>query len=133
MPTNVGDESRTLLRGKPRHTGNFGRRDLAPEEIIRVVKERYRISNYLSGALAFWILGAAAVASGLQITEPHSGRNGTLTLPFVVLLVGTAMSACILAVKFALYRCPVCDKNLIGFHPDKFHCPRCGAQVKEPA
>jgi hypothetical protein len=129
--TNISGESQARPDGKVRDMGNFGRRELAPEEIIRLVKERFRICDYLSRALGFWLLGAAVIAAGFQITEPDSSRNYGPTVLFVMILIGSAMSACILAVKFALYRCPVCDRSLIRSREDKFHCPRCGAQVKE--
>jgi hypothetical protein len=129
---NISGESPAQLGRTLRHMGNFGRRELAPEEIIRVVKERFRICNYLFRLWACWLVGALVVT----VLPDAIGFNlvGDSQLVFVVLItVGAAIFACAMALTFALYRCPVCDKYLSRFRSDKFHCARCGAQVKESA
>jgi hypothetical protein len=112
-----------------RHKGNFGRRDLAPGEIIRLVKERYRTCNYLFNVGGIWIgIGGICVFASTRGTNQNDSA-----LPFVVMLIGIAIFSAAFAFTLAIYRCPVCDKYLSRFRPDKLHCPRCNAQVKEAA
>jgi ssDNA-binding Zn-finger/Zn-ribbon topoisomerase 1 len=113
-----------------RHTGNFGRRDLASDEIIRLVKERFRICKYLFRLGAIWIAAGAVLICGFAFSA-REDEFGEAALN--VELIGFAIFAAAFALTLAIYRCPVCDKYLSRFRADKFRCPRCGAQIKESA
>jgi hypothetical protein len=126
-------ESPTRLSGKPRHIGNFGRRELSPEEIIRLVKERFRICNYLFRVGGCWIFGIFAIEVVPKLTGCSPGRDNLSDWILVLMMIGAAIFTCAMALTFALYRCPVCDKYLSRYRSDKFHCAGCGVQVKEPA
>jgi hypothetical protein len=111
-----------------RHTGNFGRRDLAPDEIIRVVKERFRTCNFLFSLGGIWIAVGALLLYGLTPIAKYEefGWAGPC-----VMLIGFAIFTGAFAMTLAIYRCPVCDKYLSRFRADRLRCPKCGAQVKE--
>jgi hypothetical protein len=95
------------------------RNDLQPEEIIRAVKMRFRICNYLFNTGAIWI--------GIGVILLVNGDNES----FMIEMIGIGIFSIAFALTLAIYRCPVCDKYLSRFRPDKFRCPQCNAQVRE--
>jgi hypothetical protein len=110
-------------------TANPAYRDLAPAEIIRLVKERFRIYRYLLGAATVWIVVGAFLYFfwlGFDYANPR-----LQPVSFVLQTVGYAALSIAIAVKLAIYRCPVCDVYLGRKLKDKLHCPRCNAQVRE--
>jgi hypothetical protein len=105
--------------------------DLAPDEILRQVRMRFRICNYLFNASAIWILlGYLVFACSAFARSPGDGSNGVLGASLIA--VGFGLFTAAFALTLAIYRCPVCDKYLSRFRPDKLHCPRCNAQVRLP-
>jgi hypothetical protein len=103
--------------------------DLAPDEILRQVRMRYRICNYLFNLAAFWI--CAGCVLNLVLALSHFLDEDS-ALPLTFILTGFAIFSAAFALTLAIYRCPVCDKYLSRFRPDKLHCPRCNAQVRLP-
>ena len=93
---------------------------------IREVRWRYRICNYLFNTGAFWI--AAGMVGGMWTRSPGKDMDGVWN---AVTLVGFGIFSVAFALTLAIYRCPVCDKYLSRFRPDKTKCPRCGARVRE--
>jgi hypothetical protein len=92
--------------------------------VIQEVHWRYRICNYL------FTLGAAWMCAGYAIAFFTKSGRGLNELWFVVVLVGAGIFSAAVALTFAIYRCPVCDKYLSKYRPDKKKCPQCGAQVR---
>jgi len=101
---------------------------LAEEEIIRAVSWRFRICSYLFKLGAAWIV-VGLVASGLadRIPSQSEGFAG-FSLPATV--AGFAIFSVAFVLTLAIYRCPVCDKYLSRFRPQKEYCPSCGAKVR---
>jgi len=103
--------------------------DMQPEEIIRSVKMRFRICNYLFNTGACW-MAASGVLGILIILEGHHAEPDALSLLLTLIMIGTAIYTLAFALTLAIYRCPVCDKYLSRFRPDKLHCSNCSAKVK---
>jgi hypothetical protein len=93
---------------------------------IREVRWRYRICNYLFNTGALWI--AAGIVGGMLARSPGKEMDETWN---AVTLVGAGIFSVAFALTLAIYRCPVCDKYLSRFRPDKTKCPRCGVRVRE--
>ena len=113
----------------PNESKQITRIDLQPEEIIRSVKMRFRICNYLFNTGACW-MAASGVLGILIILEGHHAEPDALSLLLTLIMIGTAIYTLAFALTLAIYRCPVCDKYLSRFRPDKLHCPGCDAKVK---
>jgi hypothetical protein len=94
-------------------------------DVLKEVRSRYRICNYLFTTGAVWMGAGYAIAF---LTKPGKGLN---ELWFVVVLIGAGIFSAAFALTLAIYRCPVCDQYLSRFRPDKRKCPRCGVQVRE--
>jgi hypothetical protein len=108
---------------------DIARRELAPNEIIRIVKERYRICRYLSAVAAAWVTcGCLMYFVWLGLAYSNSILR---MVAFVLQTVGFAALTFAYALKLATYRCPVCDVSL-GRLKDEYLCPNCNAQVKLP-
>jgi hypothetical protein len=110
----------------PHESGQITRIDLQPEEIIRSVKIRFRICNYLFNTGAIWI-GIGVI---LNVLSAISNDRSYSEIAFVVMMIGIAIFTAAFALTLAIYRCPVCDKYLSRFRPDKLCCPACNAKVK---
>lgn len=94
------------------------------EDVVKAVRWRYRICNYLFTLGAVWmaigaILGAIA-ATGLKV------------LFFTIEMVGFGIFSSAFAMSLAIYRCPACDHFLSRFRPRKDLCGHCGARVALP-
>jgi|SRR5476651_640342 ssDNA-binding Zn-finger/Zn-ribbon topoisomerase 1 len=94
--------------------------------VIKEVRWRYRICNYLFRIGALWIFAGYAGA----ILTRKRGQDMDEAW-FALLMVGAGIFSAAFALTMAIYRCPVCDKYLSRFRPDKTKCPRCGARVRE--
>lgn len=94
--------------------------------IIKEVRWRYRICNYLFTTGMLW--WAAGYIGGIFIRKPGESVGEGWN---AVSLVGAGIFSAAVALTLAIYRCPVCDKYLSRFRPDKTKCPRCGARVRE--
>jgi hypothetical protein len=101
-------------------------RYLTPDEILGIVKWRYRICNYLFNAGAIWM--AAGISVLLMMVLFNVRLNG---LFWFAEATGCAVFTVAFTLTLAIYRCPVCDTYLSRFRPDKLRCPNCNAQVKE--
>jgi hypothetical protein len=111
--------------------GTRADRVLAPDEIIRQVKARYRVCKYLFNAAIIWILGGL-----LSFVIAFFQNDANLARSFIRIFLGSeACALAIFSVAFALtlaiYRCPVCDRYLSPSRPSKLRCPRCKAQVRQ--
>ncbi|HLK54297.1 MAG TPA: hypothetical protein VKU42_12640 [Candidatus Angelobacter sp.] len=93
--------------------------------VIKEVRRRYRICNYLFKTGAAWIFAGYAIALFTKF-QPRWNQ-----LWFVVVTVGFGIFTAAFALTLAIYRCPVCDKYLSRYRPDKRKCPQCGTQVRE--
>lgn len=93
---------------------------LTTEQVIVEVRRRYLICNRLFtvGSL-IWLIGMVA----------HLRTNQGIWL--ILAYCGLAVFVAAAGLTVAIYRCPVCNKYLSRFRPDKRLCPRCGAQVRE--
>jgi hypothetical protein len=96
---------------------------MTDEEIIKAVRWRYRICNYLFVLGAIWIAGGAV--AGVLGGYLNWGWPG-----YAVELTGFGIFTAAFALTRAIYRCPVCDRYLSKFRPDKERCAHCGAKVK---
>jgi hypothetical protein len=101
--------------------------DLQPEEIIRAVKMRFRICNYLFNTGGIWI----GIGGILNLLSAFSNDRSYSEIAFVIMAIGIAIFTAAFALTLAIYRCPVCDTYLSRFRPDKLRCPSCNAQVRE--
>jgi hypothetical protein len=107
---------------------NSAHRDLSPAEVIRQVKERFRVCRYLFAVAAIWVVAGALLYFlwlGFDYSSPHFRL-----VSFVVQFVGYAALSIAFVVQVAIYRCPVCDTYLGRKLKDKLHCPTCNARVK---
>lgn len=89
-------------------------------EVIQEVRRRYRICNRLFnvGALLFVpALGAYSFT-----------RRSIWLVPF---FIGYAIFMFAAGLTLVIYRCPVCNKYLSRFRPDKTRCSGCGARVRD--
>ncbi len=93
--------------------------------VLQQVRMRYRICNYLFRLGAIWIFAGYAIHF---LTKPGGELN---ELCFVLIIVGSGIFSSAIALTLAIYRCPVCDKYLSKYRPDKRRCPQCGVQVRE--
>ena len=108
-------------------TGSPALRDLAPAEVIRIVKWRFRVCNFLFNIGAIWICAGGILILTLVLSHQPDQFSA---LAIIVLLIGFAIFSAAFALTLAIYRCPVCDKYLSRFRPDKRRCPGCDAQIK---
>ncbi len=95
---------------------------MTDEEVIRTVKVRYRVCNYLFrlGIIGF-VVGAVLGNLSLPMDK---------WIPDGIAIAGAAVFLSAFAVTLALYRCPVCDRYLSRFRPRKDQCPQCGAKIR---
>ncbi len=95
---------------------------MTEEEIIRSVKVRYRVCNYLFrlGIVGFF---AGAVLGNIPL-------NVERWIPDGIAIAGAAIFLSATVVTLALYRCPVCDRYLSRFRPRADQCPQCGARIR---
>jgi ssDNA-binding Zn-finger/Zn-ribbon topoisomerase 1 len=96
----------------------------ANDAVIKEVRWRFRICNYLFNTGAAWMGAGYAIAFFTKF-EPRLAQ-----LWLTVVLVGFGIFSAAFALTLAIYRCPVCDKYLSRFRPDKRKCPQCGTQVR---
>ena len=85
------------------------------EDVIKAVRWRYRICNYLFKVGMAWIAGGEI----LMLRKAH-----------YAVIIGAGIMSAALAVTVAIYRCPVCDRYLSRFRPSKDRCGHCGAKVR---
>jgi hypothetical protein len=97
---------------------------MTDEEIIKAVRWRYRICNYLFRLGAIWILGGAIIGVLAARFEWLNWQGHEIEL------VGLGIFTAGAAMTFAIYRCPVCDRYLSKYRPDKTKCAHCGARVR---
>jgi hypothetical protein len=102
--------------------------DLQPEEIIRIVAWRFRISRYIFVVSAVWMVVAAAIYF-FWLGFDYQNTNLRLA-SFVMQMIGSAIIFVAFAIQLATYRCPVCDKFLSRVRKNKPNCPGCNAKVK---
>ena len=107
----------------PVETKQITRIDMQPEEIIRIVKVRFRICNHLFNIGGIWM--GLGVILGLIFNNRFD-----FVIAFQIKIIGFAIFMVAFAMTLAIYRCPVCDTYLSRFRPDKLHCPCCDAKVK---
>ena len=93
------------------------------EDVIKAVRLRYRICNYL------FTLGAAWYAIGAILSLFLRSASDARTAFVVVEVVGAGIFSAAFAVSLAIYRCPVCDHFLSRFRPRKDQCGHCGAKM----
>ncbi|HZP21987.1 MAG TPA: hypothetical protein VFB04_00995 [Terriglobales bacterium] len=94
---------------------------MTDEEIVKAVRLRYRICNYLFRlGIAWFVVGVILEMLRLQTQWP----------PITIEMIGAGIFTTGAAMTFALYRCPVCDHYLNKFRPDKEKCAHCGAKVR---
>jgi hypothetical protein len=106
------------------------RRELAPDQIIRIVKERYRVFRYLMVVAGIWVLcGGLMYFVWLGLAYSNSSLR---MVAFVLQMAGLLTMTIALAVQRAIYRCPVCDTFLGRKLKGKYFCPNCDTQVKLP-
>lgn len=96
---------------------------MTDEEIIGTVRRRYRICNYLFRLGLGW-LGIGVAARSLQVDLGSWGFPNDALEP-----IGFAIITAALALTFAIYRCPACDRYLSRFRRDKKHCANCGVRA----
>jgi hypothetical protein len=96
---------------------------MTDEEIIKAVRWRYRTCNYLFGLGAIWI--AVGLAAGVLAGYFNADWPG-----YTVELIGFGIFTAAFALTLAIYHCPVCDRYLSKFRPDKERCAHCGAKVR---
>jgi hypothetical protein len=94
--------------------------------IIMEVRRRYRICNYLLNTGMLWMVAGYA---GAFLTRNSGQHMNEVWL--AIGLVGAGIFSAAFALTLAIYRCPVCDKYLSRFRPDKRKCPGCGTTVRE--
>ena len=97
---------------------------MTDEETIKAVRWRYRICNYLFRLGAIWILGGAIIGVLAVRFQWWNWQGHEIELVgFGIFTAGAAMT-------LAIYRCPVCDRYLSKYRPDKTKCAHCGARVR---
>ncbi len=93
------------------------------DDVIAMVRSRYRICNYL------FRLGIGWFMVGVTLDAlPH--QLGLTWNASMVELVGGGIFTAAAALTFAIYRCPVCDHFLNRFRPRKDQCGNCGAKIR---
>jgi hypothetical protein len=93
--------------------------------IIKEVRWRYRICNYLFSTGALWLFAGNVI--GVFTRKPGEQVGDVWN---AVTFVGAGIFSAAIALTLAIYRCPVCDKYLSRFRPDKTKCPGCGARAR---
>jgi hypothetical protein len=93
--------------------------------VLQEVRWRYRICNYLFRAGAAWMF------AGYALTFLAKQGRELAELGVALVVVGFGIFSAAFALTLAIYRCPVCDKYLSRFRPDKRKCSQCGTQVRE--
>jgi len=89
-------------------------------EVVKTVAWRSRICSYLF--LVGWIWILAGVPAFLWLDFKFG---------MILLCVGFGIFSSAVALTLAIYRCPVCDRYLSVFRPERNKCPRCGAIVRQ--
>jgi hypothetical protein len=97
---------------------------MTEDEVLKAVRWRYRICNYLFRLPIIWML--FGVVQGFL---PHV-PNWIDWTPDSIHLIALAIFTTGGAMTLAIYRCPVCDHYLSKFRPDKQKCAHCGARVR---
>lgn len=97
--------------------------DLPESEIVAKVRFRYRVCHYLFNLAGLWLL-AGYVGLGLSRVEDMR------ILFTVVMVTGVGIFTVAMALSYAVYRCPACDKFIRRFRPSKEHCGACGAKIR---
>lgn len=95
------------------------------EDVIKAVRLRYRICNYLFTLGATWYAIGAILRLILRSANALDARHASV----VAEVVGAGIFSAAVAVSLAIYRCPVCDHFLSRFRPRKDQCGHCGAKV----
>jgi cytochrome c biogenesis protein CcdA len=103
-------------------------RALSEKEVIRSVRWRFRICNYLFNLGFVWIFVGIL---GLFFAEILHANASDSEIALAIELVGFGIFSAAFALTLAIYRCPVCDKYLSRFRPRKEYCPSCGAKIRE--
>jgi hypothetical protein len=104
----------------PDDSKQITRINLQPEEIIRIVKMRFRICEYLFKAAAGWLaIGVAVLLLALIFSIRLTGLFG------MALIISAGLFTAAFALTFAIYRCTVCDTQLNYFRSEQIHCPSC--------
>jgi len=98
---------------------------LNEKEVLRAVRWRFRICNYLFKLGAVWLL--IGFTGSLVMDTLHADANIMILTEFV----GFGIFSAAFVLTLAIYRCPVCDKYLSRFRPREEYCPSCGAKVRE--
>jgi len=94
--------------------------EMTTEQVILEVRRRYRICNrFFTAGACIWALGMLANA----LTR-RALWLGIACAGLGIFFVGFGLT-------LTIYRCPVCNKYLSRFRPDKRKCPQCGAQVRD--
>ena len=93
------------------------------EQIVKAVRWRYRICNYLFRLGIAWFF-VGAILSVLP-RQPISESTAN-----VIELVGVGIFSAAVALTIAIYRCPVCDRYLSRFRPRKDQCSHCQAKIR---
>jgi hypothetical protein len=97
---------------------------MTEEEVLKAVRWRYRICNYLFRLGAIWMfVGAMVSVFATHYEGWHWPGNTVELIGLGILMSGFAMT-------LAMYRCPVCDHYLSKYRPDKHKCAHCGARVR---
>jgi hypothetical protein len=95
--------------------------------VIETVRWRFRICRYLFNLGALWIgLGYAL----LGIVAFGQGPHELQTLSIIVVVSGFAIFSIAFTLTLAIYRCPVCDKFIRRFRPNKEFCGSCGVRIR---
>lgn len=94
---------------------------MTEEQIIKAVRLRYRICNYLFRLGIAWFVIGAILGMLHYLAE---GQSSAMEM------VGAGIFTAAATLTLALYRCPVCDHYLNRFRPDKEKCAHCGAKVR---
>jgi hypothetical protein len=102
------------------------RTNVNDEDVIKVVRLRYRVCNYLFTLGAAWYAIGAILGLILRSANALHARYASV----VAEVVGAGIFSAAFAVTLAIYRCPVCDHFLSRFFPRKDQCQHCGAKVR---
>jgi hypothetical protein len=94
---------------------------MSEEDVIKAVRWRYRICNYL------FRMGIAWFLVGAILEYLHRASEVTVS---TIELVGAGIFSAGFAITLAIYRCPVCDHYLNKFRASKELCSHCGAKVR---
>lgn len=95
------------------------------EDVVKAVRWRYRICNYLFTLGAAWLL----VGNTLGLVFRSASADAQYA-SHVVAITGFGIFSAAFAVSLAIYRCPLCDHFLSRFRPRKDRCGHCEAKVR---